>query len=100
MRSCSWLDVHQATYVRYAKEMASCARIGIDRKAVGLAGDVGKIASYRVYGTRTANYIVHRRDPAPSSDPLLLPMLGIKSSSSNCVIVSLSFSQAICRQVA
>ena len=49
MRSCSWLDVHQATYVRYAEEMASCARIGIYRKAVGRVDDVGKIASYNIY---------------------------------------------------
>ena len=47
--SCSWLDVQQATYVRYTNEVISCARIGIDRKAVGLAGDVGKIASNEVY---------------------------------------------------
>ena len=91
MRSCSWLDVHQATYVRYAKETASCARIGIYRKTVGLAGDVGKIASYKVYGTRAANYVVNRQGPAPLNDPLLLPMLRMKRSSSNCYIVPLSF---------
>ena len=77
MRSCSWLDVHQTTYARYTKEMASCGRIGMYRKAVGRVGDVGKIASYHIYGTRKAIYVVHRRYPAPSNDLLLLDMLGL-----------------------
>ena len=99
MRSCNLLDVHQATYARYTKDMASCARIGIYRKAVGRADDVGKIVSYNIYGTRKAIYVVHRRDPAPSGDFLLLDMLGSDRYRSRFV-VSRGFCNAVSKQVA